>query len=75
MSEQKTAARLSSWAVPSKADDEAWARMTREEQLTAYKELFDSPACTTFNATAVAEIVERSRAKRKTKSAVDGQRL
>jgi hypothetical protein len=73
MSEQKTAVKPSSWAVPTTVDDEAWARMTRDEQLAAYKELFNSPACTSFTETTVAEIVERSRTNRKTNNAADGQ--
>jgi hypothetical protein len=76
MTDTKTAARISSWTVPTKADDEAWERMTREEQLAAYKELFNSPAATDFSSpTTVAEIVERSRSARKTKHAADGQKL
>ncbi|MGF1620899.1 MAG: hypothetical protein ACFCUR_09815 [Rhodomicrobiaceae bacterium] len=65
--------KLSSWAVPTQADDEAWARMTREEQLAAYQERFNSPACMSFTETTVAEIVNRSRTNRKTKNAADGQ--
>jgi hypothetical protein len=75
MTDAKAAARVSSWAVPTKADDEAWARMTRDEQLAAYKELFNSPAATDFTNITVAEIVERSRTARKTKQAADGQKL
>jgi hypothetical protein len=61
MSEQKVAARTSSWAVPTKADDEAWQRMTREQQLAAYQKHFNSPDCSTSTDTTIAEIVERSR--------------
>jgi hypothetical protein len=73
MDEQKTAARISSWAVPTRADNDAWARMTREEQLAAYRAHFDSPSCSTSTDTTVAEIVERSRVKREAKPAPDGQ--
>jgi hypothetical protein len=73
MGEQNTAARVSSWAVPTRADDEAWARMTRDEQLAAYRAHFDSPSCSTSTDTTVADIVERSREKREAKSAPDGQ--
>ncbi len=75
MSETKTEAKISSWAVPTKTDDEVWERMTREEQLAAYKELFNSPAATDFTTTTVAEIVERSRTARKTKPGADGHKL
>jgi hypothetical protein len=73
MSEQKTAERFSSRALPTKADDEVWVRMTREEQLAAYRERFTSPACTSFTETTIAQIVERSCRSRKTKTAADGQ--
>lgn len=49
--------------------------MTREEQLAAYKELFNSPAATDFTTTTVAEVVERSRTARKTKPGADGHKL
>lgn len=75
MSKAKTAVGISSWAVPTRADDEAWERMTREEQLVAFQEHFNSPACATSIETSVAEVVERSRAARKTKSAADGHNL
>jgi hypothetical protein len=75
MSESKTAAKLASWAVPTKADDEAWESMTREEQLAAYQGHFSSSACSTSTETTVAEVVERSRTIRKTKNAADGQNL
>jgi hypothetical protein len=68
----KTGARLSSWAVPTKADDEAWERMTREEQLAAYQAHFNGSACSTSSETTLAEIVERSRTARKTNRAADG---
>jgi hypothetical protein len=75
MSQSKIAARISSWAVPTKADDEAWERSTREEQLAAYQEHFNSPDCSTSTETSVAEVVKRSRTARKTKRAADGHNL
>jgi hypothetical protein len=73
MSEQQATAGTSSWAAPTEADDEAWQRMTREEQLAAYQTHFNSPARSTSTDTTVAEIVARSRTRRQTKSAADGQ--
>jgi hypothetical protein len=67
MSEAKTTAKPSSRAVPAKADEEAWAWLTREEQLAGYKELFNSPGATDFTDIIVAEIIGRSRAALKAK--------
>lgn len=52
---------MRSWAVPDQADDAAWERLTREEQLAAYKAHFMSAACCTSTEATVEELVKSSR--------------
>ena len=59
---------ISSWAVPTERDDEIWAAMTREQQLTALQDHFASDDCTTPSTRTVAEIVARARADRSPQS-------
>lgn len=66
--------KMSSWAVPSKADEAAWERMTRDEQLAAYRELASHPDTNTPTEATVAEIVERAR-QRRAKRAADDRKL
>ena len=66
---------ISSWAVPTAADDATWEAMTRAEQLATMQALFNSPACTTPTGTTVADILARSRAKRPAGPAADANKL
>jgi len=66
---------MSSWAVPTGTDDDTWERLTREEQFAAYQAHFNSFDCSTSTETTVAEIVERSRAARPPKRAMNDQNL
>lgn len=56
--------KITSWAVPSEADDAAWQGMTRDEQLAAYQGLANHPDTKTPGDATVAEIVERTRQRR-----------
>lgn len=74
MSEQTTKAKISSWAVPTPEDDALWEGMTRDEQLAAMQEHFNSPNCSTSTDLTVADVVERARAARKERQASNGDR-
>ena len=56
------ACNVSSWAVPSKQDDEVWEALTRDQQLAALQSHFASDECTTVSLRTVSEIVARARA-------------
>lgn len=66
---------ISSWAVPTEADEATWETMTREQQLAAMQSLFNSSACTTPTESTVADILTRSRAKRAAAQAADARKL
>ena len=50
-----------SWAVPTDADDRAWAAATREPQLSVLRNHFAASACTIPSQKSVAEIVAVAR--------------
>ena len=72
---KSTGTGISSWAIPTAADDATWEAMTRDEQLVTMQAVFNSPACTTPAETTVADILARSRAKRAAKPAADADKL
>ncbi len=68
-----TKQKISSWAVPTPEDEALWEKMTREEQLAALREMANHPDTNTPTDVTVAEILERTRAARKAKTASDGR--
>lgn len=62
--------KITSWAVPSEADDAAWQGMTRDEQLSALQDLANHPDTNTVSDVTVTEIVGRTR-QRRAKRATD----
>ncbi|MGI9404847.1 MAG: hypothetical protein ACR2O4_00630 [Hyphomicrobiaceae bacterium] len=62
MTDTNTKPKISSWAVPSAADDATWERMTRDEQLEALRDHLNGLDCSTATDVTVAEVVEEARA-------------
>jgi len=73
MSNTKTKASISSWAVPTEDDDRLWDSLTRDEQVAVLREHLTSPDCTTPTNTSVADIVKRTRAATGAKRGGHGQ--
>jgi hypothetical protein len=67
MTEQNTALRIRSWAMPTDADLAEWQAMTRDEQLAAFQALAHHPKTMTPSNRTVDEILADVRSKRRPK--------